>query len=87
MAKRENRIGPLEHEIRQLTNLKTLQPIATPPENQPFSDCLLDIAIAALEEAAQLESGQPIQFKRLAHLMELVDQLSATASSDREETD
>jgi hypothetical protein len=86
MAKRENRIAPLEHEMRQITNLKTLQPIATPPEVQPFSDCLLDIAVAALEEAVNLESGQPIQLKRLTHLMELVDQMTTTARGDAGET-
>lgn len=32
MAKRQNRLAPIQHEIRQLIALKTLEPNATPPE-------------------------------------------------------
>ena len=75
MAKRENRIAPIQHEMRQITNLKSLQPNTTPPEAQRFSDCLIDIAVAALEEVAALETGQPVQLKRITPLMELIDQM------------
>lgn len=84
MAKRENRIGPIQHEIRQITNLKTLEPNTTLPEARPFSDCLIDIVLAALEEVATLESGQPVELKRVARLVELFDQMAATAQSDGE---
>ena len=88
MAKRENRIAPIQHEMRQIANLKTLLPNTTLPEAQPFSDCLLDIAAAALQEVSELESGEPIQMKRIAHLMELVNQMVETARGDtvREDT-
>jgi hypothetical protein len=82
MAKRENRIAPIQHEIRQITNLKTLQPNTTAPEAQRFSDCLIDIAAAALEEVAALESGQPLRLKRIARLMELFDQMVEVARGD-----
>ena len=82
MAKRENRIAPIQHEIRQITNLKTLLPNATLPEAQPFSDCLIDIAVAALEEVAVLESSQPVKMMRIAHLMELVNQMVEIAGGD-----
>ena len=85
MAKRENRIAPIQHEIRQIVNLKTLQPNATLPEAQPFSDCLIDIAAAALEEVATLESGQPVQLKRIAHLMKLIDQMVDIARGGTEQ--
>ncbi len=82
MAKRENRIAPIQHEIRQLTNLKTLLPNTTLLEAQPYSDCLVDIAIAALEEAVVLESGQPVGLKRIGRLMELVDQIATLARTE-----
>jgi hypothetical protein len=85
MAKRQNRIVPIEHEIRQITNLKTLLPNATAPEAQIFSDYLIDIAVAALEEVALLESGQPVQLKRVARLIELVNRMTAIAQSDYSE--
>ncbi len=79
MAKRENRLAPIQHEIRQISNLKTLLPNTTLPGIQPFSDCLIDIAVAALEEVAMLETGEQVQLKRLDHLMELINQMVATA--------
>lgn len=79
MAKRENRIAPMQHEVRQITNLKTLEPIATLPEAREYSEHLLDISIAALEEAIVLESGQPIRLARLEHLMDLINQIAAIA--------
>jgi hypothetical protein len=81
MPKRENRLAPIQHEARQIANLKTLQPNNTLPEAQPYSDTLLDLAVAALEEVAALESGEPVEFKRLSRLMSLVNQLTQVASN------
>jgi hypothetical protein len=80
MSKRENRLKPIEHEMRQITNLKALTPNATPMEALLLSDALVDIAIAALEEVHALESGQRPELKRLRRLVELVDSLPTLAS-------
>jgi len=84
MAKRKNRIAPLEHEMRQLGNLKTLEPIATQPAYKPLSDQLVEIAIAALQEAAYLEAGNDADILRLARLSELVSALPDLAQAEKE---
>ncbi len=75
MAKRQNRLKAIEHEQRQLENLKTLEPNTTPEEAQLFSRTLIDIAIAALEEVSALEAGEPPELKRLQRLYDLVEAL------------
>jgi len=75
MPKRESRLRPIEHELRQLENLKTLTPNATSEDALPLSNTLVDIARAALEEVHALESGQRPELKRLGRLVELVDSL------------
>ncbi len=75
MAKRQNRLKPLEHEQKQLENLKALEPNTTPEEAHLFSRTLIDVAIAALEEVAALEAGEPPELKRLQRLYDLVEAL------------
>lgn len=75
MPKRQNRIPPLRHEYNQLENLKSLEPIATPPENKVLSDALLDLAMAAINEAIALEEQQAPDKDRLDTLRLLAEQL------------
>jgi hypothetical protein len=77
MAKRVNRLKPIEHEGRQLENLKTLQPNATPAKYRALSDALVDVAISALEIVYALESANKgaLDFERF---YELVDSLEDT---------
>lgn len=75
MPKRKDRIKPIQHEMRQIENLKELEPNATPPDNQALSDALIDIAVAALHEVEQLESGENVNLVRLGHLADLVAKL------------
>lgn len=75
MAKRKNRLPALDHEMRQLEKLKTLEPIATSERWRAFSDQLFDIALAALGTARVLESGKRPGWRRLRELVELVNGL------------
>ena len=72
MAKRANRLPPIDHERRALEKLKTIEPNATPEDLQPLSDALVDVALAALDEVHRLESGDPFEAKRLQLLYALV---------------
>ena len=47
MAKRQNRLAPIQHEIRQLIALKSLEPNATPADARLLSERLIDVAVAA----------------------------------------
>jgi hypothetical protein len=76
LAKRENRVKPLEHETRQLENLKSLEPITTPLALRPLSDALIDLAIAALGEVSALESGEEASAERLQKLQQMANNLS-----------
>jgi len=75
MAKRENRLVPIQHEQRAVRNLKNISPSATPPESMALSNALIDIAVAALDEVAALEDGQSIDLQRLSKLADLVASL------------
>jgi len=75
MAKRENRVKPMEHEARQLEMLKTLDPITTPEHLRPLSNALLDIAITAIHEASALEAGEALSSQRLQTLQQMVTNL------------
>lgn len=79
MAKRENRLKPIEHERRQIENLKTLEPIATPPELRPLSDGLIDLVLAALDGVSVLESGHQITKSDLQQLVNLLEDLQKLA--------
>ena len=79
MAKRENRLKPIEHERRQIENLKTLDPITTPPEMRPLSDGLIDLVLAVLDGVAVLESGQKITKSDLQQLANLIEGLKNLA--------
>jgi hypothetical protein len=79
MAKRENRLKPIEHERRQIENLKSLEPIATPPDLKPLSDGLIDLALATLEDVYALEAGQVVKKAHLQRLAEMVGQLQDLA--------
>jgi hypothetical protein len=79
MAKRENRLKPIEHERRQIENLKILEPSATPPNLKPLSDGLIDLAIAVLEDVYALEAGQVLKKVHLQRLAEMVSQLQNLA--------
>jgi hypothetical protein len=82
MAKRQNRLAALAHESRQLENLKTLEPIATPDAARPLSDALFDLTLATLEELYALEEGQPIEARRLKKIHDLVEQLPSKITSE-----
>jgi hypothetical protein len=74
VAKRKNRLKPLEHEGRQLENLKTLEPNTTPPALRPLSAALVDLA--ALGEVEALETGKPPALDRLQHEYERVRRMA-----------
>ncbi|MBI5930126.1 MAG: hypothetical protein HY862_12515 [Chloroflexi bacterium] len=79
MAKRENRLKPIEHERRQIENLKTLEPIATPPDLKSLSDGLIDLALAALDGVSVLESGHIIKKADLQQFADMVVHLQSLA--------
>ncbi len=81
MAKRNNRLKSIQHEIRQLQMLKELEPNATPDSLRPLSDALIEIAQEALQEVCQLEEGESPQLIRLSRMLELVDSLADKAQS------
>lgn len=85
MAKRENRLRPIDHERRQIEALKTLTPNATPPTVQALSDTLIDIACAALDEVYRLEASHAPQLMRLQQLVALVDSLPEKVSTSQAE--
>ena len=77
MVKREDRLRPLDHELRQVEGLKALEPNATPVKYAQLSDALVDVAIAALGLVRALEAGESkaLDFGRL---YDLVDSLEDT---------
>lgn len=76
MAKRQNRLGPLDHERRQLDNLKTLEPIATPDDLRPLSDALIDLALASLDEVYRIEETQTFEARQLERIHYLANALA-----------
>lgn len=84
MAKRQNRIAPIQHEIRQLIALKTLEPNTTLPDLRMLSDRLIDVAAAALVEVAALENGELPDVERLNHLLGLVERTLRLAQGEGE---
>jgi hypothetical protein len=77
MVKRTDRLKPIQHNIGQLENLKTLDPIATPDNVKPMSDALVDIAIEALMEVYHLEDGKKPNHD---HLREIITKVNALIS-------
>jgi hypothetical protein len=77
MAKRENRVRPIDHEKRQLEKLKALKPNTTPHRYRALSEALVDVAIVALDIVAALEMGDKgaLDFERF---YDLVDNLEET---------
>ncbi|NDJ33294.1 MAG: hypothetical protein GYB64_01370 [Chloroflexi bacterium] len=75
MAKRKNRLGPIDHEVRQLENLKGLEPIKTPAEYLDLSNALIDLCLLALEEVRSLEAGDPANQERLDTLAQRANAL------------
>lgn len=65
MAKRKNRISPINHERRAIEKLKALEPNATPEAWHPLSDALVDLAVLALTEMEELENGEVPSVERL----------------------
>src|SRR5579863_3311275 len=78
MAKRPNRLPPLQHEQHQLDQLKTMLPNTTPAHQRPLSDGLIDVALAALDLVAALENSHAPNFEplyaRVDALADLADQ-------------
>jgi hypothetical protein len=75
MPKRTDRTKPMDHEMRQIEALKDLEPIATPPKWKPFSDALIDLAVAALSAARVLEDGRRPGDRRMAALIKQAEAL------------
>ncbi|MGB1285077.1 MAG: hypothetical protein ACPG7F_00975 [Aggregatilineales bacterium] len=75
MAKRKNRSGMFEHEMRQLEKLKELEPNITPEKLQGYSDALIDIALMALNEANMLEMGERPELRRIKPMMDAIIQM------------
>jgi hypothetical protein len=84
MAKRPNRLPPIDHEQRQLETLKALQPNTTPQRYRALSNGLLDVAISALDIAAALEGRQRPGFERLYNLVDGLADLVDGGSDDSE---
>lgn len=70
MAKRPNRIPPIEHNRQQLELLKTLTPNDTPDYYKPLSNGLVDVAISALDIVAALETQTRPDIERLYDLVD-----------------
>ena len=70
MAKRKNRLAPIDHERRALDKLKTIEPNVTPEAYRPLSDALADLAILALDEMENLENGEPPSTERLQSIVD-----------------
>jgi hypothetical protein len=77
MAKREKRLKPIEHERRQLDNLKLLEPSSTPARYRALSGTMVYIAVAGLDILRALETGNKdaLDFERFH---DLVDSLEDT---------
>ena len=75
MAKRQNRLKSIEHQIQQIRMLKDLEPNITPESYLVMSDGLMDIAIEALNVAFALENGDSPSESRLQYLLELTNRL------------
>ena len=75
MAKRKNRLPPIEHERRQLENLKSLEPNTTPVKYVALSNKFLDIAVAALDMVRALEVGDAgaLDFDRFYDLVDSLE--------------
>lgn len=82
MAKRQNRLAPIQHEIRQIIGLKSLEPNATPPEARLLSERLIDVAVAALMEVAALENGDEVRAGRLNNLLQLTERAMGLAQGE-----
>lgn len=85
MAKRQNRLAPIQHEIRQLIALKSLEPNATPADARLLSERLIDVAVAALIEVEALENGEPVAVGRLSSLLQLTERAMGLAQGEGKE--
>lgn len=79
MPKRTDRTRAMDHELRQLEMLKTLEPNGTPARWRAFSDGLVDVALEALRVARELEAGRKPDRWQVAHLVSLVRRLPDVA--------
>lgn len=84
MAKRPNRLPPIEHEKRQLELLKSMEPNTTLAHYHPLSDGLVDVAVSALDIVAALEGNSRPDFARLYDLVDGLADLVDGGSSDDE---
>ena len=83
MAKRSNRVRPIKHEIRQIENIKALEPNTTPVKYSALSSRMIDIAIAALDAVRALEIGDAIDFEQFYDLVDgLEDTLKSRAAAE-----
>ena len=69
MAKRPNRLPPIDHEQRQIELLKAMEPNTTPTHYRALSNGLLDVATSALDIVAALEGSARPDFERLYDLV------------------
>jgi hypothetical protein len=83
MAKRKNRLPPIEHERRQLENLKNLEPNTTPVKYVALSNKFVDIAVAALDMVRALEVGDAAALD-FEHFYDLIDSLETTLNEPAE---
>lgn len=76
MAKRTNRIKSIEHEMRQLENLKSLEPNSTPVKYNKLSNALIDVAVAALDLVSALEvsEGDRLDFDSFYDRIDALDE-------------
>lgn len=75
MAKRQNRLKSIEHQIQQIQMLKSLEPNITPESYREMSDILMDVAVEALNVAYALENGENPPSNHLQQLLELANGL------------
>ncbi len=75
MAKRKNRIPPIDHERRALAKLKEIEPNVTPEAYRPLSDALADLAVLALDEMENLENGAAPSSERLQTIVDTAQRL------------
>lgn len=75
MAKRQNRLKSIDHQIQQIQMLKDLEPNVTPESYHDLSDTLMDIAIEALNVAYTLENGENPPQSHLQQLLEMANRL------------
>jgi hypothetical protein len=84
VAKRQNRIGTIEHEKRQLEIIKALEPNTTLEKYRPLSDGLVNVAVAAMSCVSALEGRIFVDFQ---HLYDMVDSLADLVDGGEKDAD